>query len=342
MNRRQFMSSTAGLGFGAGVAHSFASAASEPPGSNRNLSNISQFTGEVLFTVDYQERDEEVVDYSNYELDYLPGLRFRGPALDLASQEGYITCIGAAQTHGVFVDNPYPQLLSQKYGLPVWNLGVGGGHPGFFLEHPELFDFINKSRFVVLQVMTGRCSANDRMGRSHFSAGGFDKKHQDHVSASIIWNRIMQEEPENAELYAAQSLASWKEDLRKLVANIDVPILHFWFSPKSLEDSPASRVAGEASKDIAKLDEYPQLISVNELDVIDGQPFAACHSSRNMRFPLRSKHTGEIVNLNWGSIRHKLNFEWFETHNRYYPSPEMQWDAMEVLSQSIDEYKLLG
>lgn len=340
MNRRQFISSAAGLGVAAGLTPSFAK--SDAPDSEYQQSNISQFTGEVLFTVDYQERDDQIVDYSNYELEYLPGLRFRGPALDLASQEGYITCLGAAQTHGVFVDNPYPQLLSQKYGLPVWNLGVGGGHPGFFLEHPELFEFINKSRFVVLQVMTGRCSANDRMGRSHFSAAGFDKKYEDHVSGSVIWNRVMKEEPENAERYLAQSLASWREDLEQLVANIDVPILHFWFSPKPLEQNPASTVASEARKDIAKLDQYPQLISANELEVIDGQPFAACHSNRNMRFPLRSKHTGEIVNLNWGAIRHKMDFDWYETHNLYYPSPEMQWDAMEVLSQSIDEYKLLS
>ena len=295
----------------------------------------------MLYTVDYQERDNEIIDYSNYELAVLPELKFRGPALDLSTGEGYITCIGAAQTHGVFVDNPYPQLLGQKYGMPVWNLGVGGAHPGFYLEHPKLFEYINKSRFVVLQVTTARCSANDRIGRSPYSAMGVDNRTGETLSAGLLWQRILAEEPENAQKYIAQSRASWRRDLEEMIERIRVPIIHFWFSPKSL-GSKGGEVGREAAIDISKLDDYPQFITREDLKLIEGQLFATCHSNRNQRFPLLSKHTGEIVNLNWGYIRNRANRDWYETHNTYYPSPEMKWDAAEALGKIIDDNNLLG
>ena len=165
MDRRKFFTAAAAIGTASLSGFALARGQEESKRDFASTFGLSEFTNEVLYTVDYQERDQEIINYGNYELPLFPGLRFRGPALDLTSQSDYITCIGAAQTHGVFVDNPFPQLLSQKYGLPVWNLGVGGGHPGFFLKHPTLFDYINKSKFVVLQVMTGRCSENERMTR---------------------------------------------------------------------------------------------------------------------------------------------------------------------------------
>ena len=41
-------------------------------------------TPSVPATLDYQQRDHEIVDYQFYELPQAPGVQFRGPAIDLS------------------------------------------------------------------------------------------------------------------------------------------------------------------------------------------------------------------------------------------------------------------
>lgn len=53
------------------------------------------------YTINYQDRDDELFDYGFWSTDEAPGLLFRGPAVDLAGRDDYVTCIGAAQTLGV-------------------------------------------------------------------------------------------------------------------------------------------------------------------------------------------------------------------------------------------------
>ena len=156
------------------------------------------------------------------------------------------------------------------------------------------------------------------------------------MSASLIWRRILEEEPENLTKYTNQSRESWRSDLKKMINKINVPIIHFWFSPKPIKplshflaDSKNKENASTSNQsDAARMegiDEYPQFIFKEDLVDIENKEFVTCFSNRNQNFPLRSKKTGEIVNLNWGKIRHKINYEWYTTHNTYYPSPEMNW-----------------
>ena len=116
-------------------------------------------TPSVPATLDYQQRDHEIVDYQFYELPQAPGVQFRGPAIDLSSGSKYFTCVGAAQTLGVYIEKPYPQLLAEKIGLPALNLAVGASWPGFYSnKHVGLVDLINRGEFLVLQVMSAMSS----------------------------------------------------------------------------------------------------------------------------------------------------------------------------------------
>ncbi len=286
------------------------------------------------YTVDYQTRDHELLDYGLWEAPGLPGLWFRGPALDLASSDGHITCLGAAQTFGVYVDNPFPQLLSQRFGLPVWNLGVGGADPGFFLEHPALFPLINRSSLVICQIMTARSSPNDRMSRSRVAGMAGDTERGDHVVATDIWRRLLDDEPDRIEHSIAQSRQSWHRDVERLISMIEVPRLDFWFSPKPL-DRP---VDVSKTSSVGMIDVYPQFVTGADLDVLgDAAPLVACHSSRNQRFPLRSRHTGKVVEVDYDGA---TGIGWRETHNAYYPSPEMHWDAAHDLISAIEAHDL--
>ncbi len=290
-----------------------------------------------VYTADYQLRDDELFDYGFYELDYLPRLRWRGPALDVANTGEYVSCLGAAQTLGVYADNPFPQLLRQKFGIPFWNLGAGGADPGFYLQHPELFPYINKSKFVILQVMTARNAPNDRIGRTRDSVLGIDKKRNEITVSGEIWQRILEEEPEKMEEYIQQSRDNWERELEELIEKITVPILHFWFSNKKLDQAVDAGFSGINNT----IDLFPQFISGENLGPIErsNQPLVTCYSDRNMVFPLLSKHSGKKTEI----IYNKGDEEtWRETENIYYPSPEMHWDAAEILIEAIKEHNLLA
>ena len=112
----------------------------------------------------YEERDWEIVDYG---VEMTPDHRFklRGPLPDLDGAD-YFSTVGAAQTFGCFCQKPYPMLLQEQLALPVLNLGVGGAGPEFFNNNPILIDYINRSRFVVVQVMSGRSQSKWRVKRS--------------------------------------------------------------------------------------------------------------------------------------------------------------------------------
>ena len=114
----------------------------------------------------YQVRDHEVVDY---RMTRLPGtgLMFRGPLPPTLEAGSYFAAVGAGQTFGCLCEAPYPALLAEELGLPSLNLGYGGAGPEFFLRQEALLPYLNRARFVVLQVMSGRSQSN-----SHYACNG--------------------------------------------------------------------------------------------------------------------------------------------------------------------------
>ncbi len=107
----------------------------------------------------YQKRDWDIVDYQIYSLKDTD-LSFRGPEPQKLEENKYFVCIGAAQTFGCFCQKPFPILLEKKLNLPVLNLGVGGAGPYFYLKEKSLISYINKARFAIIQIMSGRTESN--------------------------------------------------------------------------------------------------------------------------------------------------------------------------------------
>ena len=105
----------------------------------------------------YQTADEEIIDYEFWELPGIDG-SCRGPKVDL--ERPYFSCIGAAQTFGRFVQEPYPTLLARTLDAQALNLGFSGVGPSFFLGRPKFFDFINNGKFCIVQMLSGRSISN--------------------------------------------------------------------------------------------------------------------------------------------------------------------------------------
>ena len=135
----------------------------------------------------YQTEAYHIVDY---ELWRLPGSDeyFRGPQMSFRPQN-YVAFVGAAQTFGAFCRYPFVNLVAERTGHAVVNLGIGGAGPNRFLEDPTLMGVINSARLVVVQVMSGRSVGNGRYenlrGTSSLRPRG--NKNAPWVWAEAVW-----------------------------------------------------------------------------------------------------------------------------------------------------------
>jgi hypothetical protein len=102
----------------------------------------------------YQTDDNHILDYA---MENLHGEWFRGP---LTAGPESIAWLGAAQTFGRYVPEPFPHLVGQRLQMGTLNLGSGGKGPKYFLDRPELLREANRCRLAVVQVMSARASNN--------------------------------------------------------------------------------------------------------------------------------------------------------------------------------------
>ena len=117
--------------------------------------------------VGYQKTDRKVVDY---DLWFMGGqnLAIRGPQYDFSFQGNRLACLGAAQTFGRFVKDPYPNQLGKLLGQPIINFGFSGAGPEYFLKRKALISSVQEFETVIFQVMSARS----------VSAGAFECNHK--------------------------------------------------------------------------------------------------------------------------------------------------------------------
>jgi hypothetical protein len=102
----------------------------------------------------YFVSDSRVADYHGWWAEGVP-FRLRGPRPWGAIGEA-IVCIGSAATFGRLVAKPYPQILSERLGVPVFNFGVGAARPATFLECDAVVDALRRCRLAVVELMSAR------------------------------------------------------------------------------------------------------------------------------------------------------------------------------------------
>ena len=294
---------------------------------------------------DYQTRDIDIVDYQEFRLKDCD-VPFRGPAIDpfAAAPGSFFTCLGAAQTYGCYYERPFPTLLSEALGLPVLNLAVGGTGPGFYLQYPSLIEAMNRGRFVVLQAMAARHERNSRFEPDGYVEFVTDRKKGDSVTSATAWQRIMAEEPENALTYVDEVRQNWVETTRKLVKQITVPVIFFWFARRPADyaiDMDAALAQIKRREEGGDQSHFVDALAGDFPHYVDGPSaraaatlcdgYAECLSPRGMGQPLVNRHTGKPM----GDISFEALGPEFvglhQTHNVYYPSAEMHEDAFRAL-----------
>jgi hypothetical protein len=285
------------------------------------------------FSVPYQERDWEIVDYQLYELPGT-GLSFRGPNPGDLRESEYFVCLGAAQTFGCFATRPFPVLLQERLGMPVLNLGYAGAGPEFFFGNGALMAYINRARFAVVQVMSGRSESN-----SLFDSGGLElltrRSDGARIGADAAYRELLEDGGEAVvRRVVEETRANWVASCRRLLGDIKVPTLLFWFSKRS----PSYGIGYDNL--FSMFSSFPQL--VDDRMVAQVRPLAddyvECVTQRGIPQRLISRFTGEPVVLS--PPRKDLSKEG-QTHNLYYPSPEMHEDAADCLGDACSRLAVL-
>ncbi len=296
----------------------------------------------------YQARDYDVVDYQMYQHPQ-SGLQFRGPQPDV-KDGNYISCLGAAQTFGCFCQTSVPEMLSDEFGLPVFNFGYGGAGPAFFARQEKLLETVNAGRMAVVQIMSGRSESNDR-----YESGGLeyltDRATGERMSANAAYEKLLAENPppvggllgkalrvvhgpKPVRDVLSQTRANWIASYEDLLSKITVPVVLVWISKRKPGVYRSKRAVWWWQRYDGMnvmFGEFPQLVNQNMVDKIkplaDG--YAEAVTERGSPQPLFSRFTGEPVMVDMS--RDRDDFPEVFGVNEYYPSPEMLEDTAERL-----------
>lgn len=289
---------------------------------------------------EYQEPDWRIADYQAYCLDEaiidpsrLCPLRIRGPRPEMLERGAYFSCLGAAQTFGRFAADPFPSLLARRIGYSVLNISHGGAGPSFFCkDNARLLEYLNRARFVIVQVMSGRSESNslfESSGVGHYTRRSDGASlSSDEAFATLLKSRPRRD----VARIVRETRRSWFESYRALLGAIHVPKILFWFSTRDPDYTPRW-------DDVSGLfGDYPQLVDADMLDQLRGHAdhTVLCVTRRGLPQALHDRFTGEPV---------VVNDEWTPTpwtKNWYYPSHEMHEDAADALEPAARVFAGIG
>lgn len=281
----------------------------------------------------YQKPDRAFIDYKAYKWGRLNQI-YRGPKPKF--DDPYIACLGAAQTFGRYVENPFPSQLADILKMPVANLGTAGAGPGFFLRDSMALEAASNAEVCIIQVMSAR-SLSNRMfqvrPKKNAQLAAVSKALSDlfpHVDfetfsyAHNMLNQIAEEDGEKFIEVERELKTAWVARTRLMLESIQTKKILFWFSERAPNEEPQT-------KDKKTKLKYPHYVDQAMLDAVT--PFVDkivyCISSEGL--PQSLLVDGEAVL--------QTPFGMPVRENRYYPSPEMHQQAAEALGRPV--YDLL-
>ncbi|MDG1971221.1 MAG: DUF6473 family protein [Paracoccaceae bacterium] len=281
----------------------------------------------------YQKPDKAFIDYDTYNWGRLNQV-YRGPKPDF--DQPYIACLGAAQTFGRYVNNPFPAQLADMLGVPVANLGTAGAGPGFFLRDSMALEAASNAELCVIQVMSAR-SLSNRMfqvrPKKNAQLSAVSKALSDlfpHVDfetfsyAHNMLNQIAEEDPAKFIEVERELKTAWDARTRLMLESIHTKKILFWFSERAPNEEPRNN-------DKTSMLKYPHYVDQAMLDAVTPFVDKVVYCISNEGMPQSLLIDGEAVL--------QSPFGMPVTEIRYYPSPEMHQQAAEVLARPV--YDLL-
>jgi Domain of unknown function (DUF6473) len=284
---------------------------------------------EAGMAAEYQEFDWRVVDYALFCLDEQildrstkRPLFIRGPRPERLDPGEYFVCLGAAQTFGRFCERPFPVLLEERLSLPVLNISRGGAGPAFFgVDNARLLHYLNRARFVVIQVMSARSDGN-----SLFESEGIGYYRRKSDGTFLGCDQAFDEQIRTAPKKVLMRIVeetrqSWCASYDRLLSAIGVPKILLWLSTRT----PAYKQGWRSLPEL--FGPFPQLVNEEMVCMIRRHCdlYVECTSTKGLPQVLKDRFTGEDVTVSdpWTSHPWAIN--------SYYPSPQMHEDAADAL-----------
>ena len=288
----------------------------------------------------YQTEDINLIDYEMYDLE---GLKLRGPQSDYTNYTRYISYIGAAQTFGRYCKYPFPHLIGSELKIGTLNLGRGGAGPLSFLEKPIYLDYINRSELIVVQIMSARSIGNSIFESLMGSSMGFRFPDRRKMRSEEVFRELFNGKDPRGKDYKfvfdliQETRQNYLNATLELLQAITVPKVLLWISFRTPEECEelswwnyAMRRACNQKNSIKQVflripslkhytshpaGEFPQFVNREMVEVMKSASdfYIECSSSEGIP---------QLIYDSKGKVARR---------NKYYPSPEMQQKAAELL-----------
>jgi hypothetical protein len=188
------------------------------------------------YRTQYQCYDFECVDYDLHLFSHdMPMVRGPMPSAADLLAGNYFIVMGAAQLFGRFNPTPLHCMISKHSDLPALNLSIGGAGPEAFLNREHAIAAANRSRFVILQVLSGRSIGCEEYPGLRLTAPASKPNEPKRDRLEVldeIWHRDRSE--------AIRLVKKWSENYVRtyleLIRRIERPVVIVWMSKRSPED----------------------------------------------------------------------------------------------------------
>lgn len=260
------------------------------------------------------------MNYNSYALnDY----EFRGPR---PQSDKFISCLGAAQTFGRFCYNPFPTLIRHFLKIETYNFGYPGAGPRFLgFTSTDQLDIINKSQVCIVQVMSGRSVGNSRFKCLGKNWGTNLDTGEEGVSQKFWEFCIENYSEETLKQLMLETEEEYILAYEQLANKISVPTILLFMRRF---DNTGSKGVSNISQ---LLGDFPHIVTSDTIKRVsvffDHFVDSVCDEGLPQRYAFPVKNRYHSTHL--GQEEKVL------THNNYYPSQDMHFDAFDKLKPCV-------
>jgi LPS sulfotransferase NodH len=291
-----------------------------------------------MLNIGYQKRDFDFFDYQLYTIrdpETKKSFVLRGPAASTLEAGRYFSSIGPAFTYGCYTHRPYTKLISDELSFPSINLGVEGAGPSHYTnpDNKLLLDIINRSKFVIVAVMSSRSVSNSLFEVSSHSQEKLSFIGENHYQpAHKLYEWLIKNHHEN---YVRKIVEETRENFVKeyinLLSQIKVPKILLWFSKRKPQYQ--EKYDGKVWDLLGK---FPHLVNNRVLNSLKTHcdDYVECVTKVGTPQILIDRFSGQP-----STVSKNLNYGYSQSnYNMYYASPEMHLDAANSLLKTCGKY----
>ncbi len=275
----------------------------------------------------YQDRHYYLIDYDCFELPGLSGM-WRGPRPSSLRPGEYVLFLGAAQTFGAFVADPFSARVGRALGVGVLNLGAGGVSPLFYSSNEAIMNIVRDAGVVVVQAMAARMVPNSAMNAIDNMNLVYmrDDPNKTIMDSGVAWEKLrLGHGAEALEGLVKESRQTWAQSMIEIATRANGRSVLLWMS----ERPPAYTLNNNSLFGI--FERFPQLIDEECLGEIKRaySHYVEVVVPNREPAPTISFFSNTVLPVIFGGSRYEE--QQLQTSDSYYPTEKMHESVAEKL-----------